>query len=238
MSSSPHITSRLNAQSFGPVVHGTTSGYRTHKCRCPQCTWAATRDMKGRRTRGTSTTTALGSQRRILSLGSVGFSHRAIAMACGLTDKTVQRLLQVDPTAPVLNTTARAIADAFDRLAASPYPVNTRPVSRGFGPTQLAVVVNTAKARGGVTPMLWDDHALDDPDGQPVDDTAPYRGSIDRDRLLALIDAGAVDTTIAEEFGVITDSLYKHLTRAGLTGPYDRLLRRSGREAQPHLRSA
>lgn len=235
--SRPYVRSRVRPQSQSPIVHGTTTGYRTHGCHCGACAHAAAKaNARYLMSHQRSHVPALGASRRILSLGTVGYSHRDIAEAAGVTDKTVQRIIQ-NPQGLIHRDTHAAVAQAFDRLAIAPPPVLHPRWRSGFGPAQMAMVVDTAKAAGGVPPMLWDDSELDDPDGQPVvDEVTQQRGRIDIPLLVEHIHRGTTDTAMADLFGVAPDSLYVALRRKGHEDAADRLLVWSGKEAHPNQR--
>lgn len=234
--SSPYVPSRVRPRPRTPLIHGTPAGYRTHNCHCQPCLDAVAKAnalylLRHQR----SNVPAIGSIRRILSLGSVGYSQQDIAEAAGITDKTVGRLALSRQTV-VHRDTHNAIAQAFDRLAAQPPPVLHPVWRRGFGPAQLAIVVATAKAAGGVHPMLWDDDALDDPDGEPIVDEVSRKRRIDMEALLeAIAEGGVTAKSMAQRFGVQSDSLYVALRREGYHGPADRLAHLSGNNPQPRL---
>lgn len=233
----PYVPSRVRPRPPMPLVHGTTAGYRTHRCHCQPCLDAVSKYknlylLSGQRRH----VPAVGAVRRILSLGSVGYSHRDIAEAAGITNKTVQRLA-TSQQALIHRDTHRVIAETFDRLAILPPPVLHPVWRRGFGPAQMAKVVETAKAAGGVPPMLWDDDELDAPEGQPiVDEVTQKRQRIDMEELLDAIAEGTTAKAEAERFGVESDSIYVALRRAGHHGPADRLVALSANNSQPGLR--
>lgn len=134
-------------------VHGTTSGYRTHGCRCIPCTAANTRYDQYRRLdeiRGIQRrVSSIGSRRRVQALATMGWSLKEVAKGCGWkTEQAVHRSINRD----------NVNSETADRIAAF-YDEHRDEV----GPS--AYTRTRARNLGYQAPDRWFD--IDDPNEQP-----------------------------------------------------------------------
>lgn len=205
-----------NTCTAGPYS-GTTTGYR-YGCHCTRCTHAVTSAAQRRRERGVTLVPVLGTRRRLLSLGAVGYSTRLIARESGLTHATVTRLRRMHDRQPIYQSTADAIRETFDRLSVPPYPHDE----------YYDRVVRHAIRDGGVPPICWDDEDIDDPDGEPYVYDPPQRRNVDVEDVAQQYHLGFTLEQIADDYGVLPDSVLEALRRHGMKPLARRMYERSG----------
>lgn len=191
------------------IVHGTSTGYR-NGCRKDCCRDVVIRAAKARRLRKrrgepVGSVPALGTRRRLLSLGTVGYSQRQIGAAAGLTQHTLSLIAQGQD--PIFGETARRMADAFERLAeADHYPIDIK----GWGSSGPQRAAKAALAHGGVPPLQWAGVDLDDPDAVPAPARAGY--TLEEVRVLLYIH-GLRLGQIADDLDADPDSVYRRAVR-------------------------
>jgi transcriptional regulator with XRE-family HTH domain len=217
----PRIRTR---QMAGPTRHGTQRGYKTRGCRCELCRAAVTRAEKAYRLNrmhnGDREIDATGTRRRILALGTIGWSQREIAAQSGLTQRTIGRLATAVVTS-VHTDTAAAIRTTFARLEMTPGP-------GGMHVTRAAI------NSGGLPPLAWDEDSIDDPDATPATCDVPTgidpvvvarlvsgvrvdaRPSEQTEALRVLSEQGMTDTEIAERLRVTERTVLRWRHRDGL----------------------
>jgi hypothetical protein len=187
------------------VPQHNTAGYRAG-CRCEACRGAMAAQQRAWEKRkyihGHRQVPAAGTVRRIQALMALGWPHRLIADAAGVTVETVRNLNEADPR--VFVESAEKIRRAYSAL------------SMQVGPSRQ--VASVARNRGYVPPLAWDDDEIDDPDARPRD-TGTGRGQWntrlpDGPRLAALVNGASVKV-VADKYGVEYRSVQKRLWRAG-----------------------
>src|SRR5574337_362173 len=97
--------------SRGNPRHGTQARYKAG-CHCQPCTNGARRIP------------LIGTRRRILALGTLGWTHADIAARAGITKRQVQRIAADDVDTVHVNT-AEAIRAAYDALSMTLPPTPT-----------------------------------------------------------------------------------------------------------------
>lgn len=119
-----------------------------------------------------------GTRRRIQALMACGWSVPRIVAEAGVADRQpVDHALNHEK---VLAATAKAIADAYDRLW------DTAPSERDQRERIAAARArNRALAAGWAPPLAWDDDAIDDPQATPdLGAVAPVKGGLTADERL------------------------------------------------------
>lgn len=135
--------------------------------------------------------TPVGIQRRLMALGRLGWSMRAIANTSGLDVDGLKRLWKRDAHF-VRADVAAGVLDVYDRLSMQPPP-------DGASATRAR---REAAERGWAPPLAWED--IDDKDEQPA---GTYEGA-DRETMVRdLVDQGENGTQIARRLGIKLDSL-------------------------------
>lgn len=153
-----------------------------------------------------------GTRRRIEAMLAAGWSVNAFARASGVNQQALHSALLHQP---ITATNARAARDAYELLWATPPAENT-----WHQKAAATRARNTAKARGYVPALMWDDEDIDDPYAAPADPdwdtpTKPGRAArVHLDDVDFLLRAGESLEHIAERLGVTTDAIDKARERA------------------------
>lgn len=138
---------------------GTHYGYRDHERdgteKCAPCTVAQRlwqRDYEKRRylNRGPLLVDGTGTRRRMRALTAIGWPRRLLAEHIGTAVSYTGALAFVDR---VQASTARRVAEVYDEL------------SMTLGPSVRSV--NSARGKGWLPPLAWDDETIDDPEYVP-----------------------------------------------------------------------
>lgn len=194
------------------MTHGTQAGYK-NGCRCADCTEGARRArivyLLRRNREGERTTSPVGTRRRILALGVLGWPHHKIARHAGLTTRQVQRIA-AGQCAVVHVDTAAAVRKAFRELSMRlPPPGTCRAEKVG-----LALVKRAARAHGGFPPLAWDD--IDDPDATPTGLTDDgHECTVDKVEWWLTIEPMATAQQCADRFGLSRAAVQQACGRAG-----------------------
>lgn len=188
--------------------HGTYAGAVAHwfdnEKPCADCTRAEWRYRKTRQMRhlrgDPPMVSSVGTVRRIHALLAIGWTGPQIAAEAGVSINAM-RSIDYHGSTTVRSTTAAKIAAAYERMSM------TWPEGHYASRTR-----NTAKRRGWLPPLAWDD--IDDPDECP-DLTEHRRTAAD---LLAEVDhltgLGVSIHTAATQLGVTVGAIEKALERA------------------------
>lgn len=153
-----------------------------------------------------------GTRRRIEAMLAAGWSVNAFARAAEVDDQALRSALLHQPIAAA---NARAVRNAYEQLWA------TKPAEGTWHQKAAATRArNTAKARGYVPALMWDDEDIDDPYAelaQPDWDTPTKPGKAARvhlDDVDFLLRAGESLEHVAERLGVTVDAIDKARERA------------------------
>lgn len=103
---------------------------------------------------------SLGTARRIQALVALGWTQAYIARQLGITPANFTPLAH--GRRPVTQGTADKVAALYDRMS-----MQHPPERNHHERIAASRARNTAKARGWLAPLAWDDEFLDDPDYQP-----------------------------------------------------------------------
>ena len=192
--------------------HGTTRGFHAG-CREQCCRWAISRYQKQIRLnqrRGTRLSVpAVGAQRRIQALMTLGWTSEDIATEAGYTHRNqVLRILNGQKGKPCTwleRKTHETIAELFERMAMQVPPMDRyRRRARTM-----------AERRGWLPPLAWDD--IDDPAEQPrlgrEKGRKPLAEFVEDCEWLA--DAAESVTTVAERLCVTNETVRDRLRIAG-----------------------
>lgn len=176
---------------------------------CAKAEWRYRKTRKLRHLRGdTPNVPSIGTVRRYQALIALGWTGPQIAKECGVSINSL-RSIDYHGSTVVRRETARAVADAYDRLSM------TQPEGHYAERAR-----STARQRRWPPPLAWDD--IDDPNETPID--WAYRATDHRaDSLAELDEAGASITEVCKRLDVSKGALEKWCGRRDLLDVFNRL---------------
>lgn len=138
-----------------------------------------------------------GTRRRVEALEMLGFGRMAMADEVGMPKASFSRALRADRiTAQV----ARAVMALYDGWW------NQTPESHGVLPWVADRTRRSAKARGFVGPLAWDDNTIDDPAAVPQTDAQPADYTDGKEAEGDFVDPVAVQRFLSGSPVVVTDA--------------------------------
>lgn len=150
------------------MIHGLAKTYNHGGCRCRQCLLAAERYWANRvdRIREGSWQpwrSPIGLARRLQALQTLGWSPRAIAQHCDLSESALQRIMHTAPDIMRANSRAfTAIPPVYEKLWDRTPPATCWRERQTIGRAKAE-----ATRRGYAPPLAWDDETIDDPAARP-----------------------------------------------------------------------
>ena len=151
--------------------HGERAGYDAHRradqepcepCRRAAAAYEAARTAE--RAAGVRRTVpVIGTSRRVQALVAIGYTFGQIGDALGVSHDSPQKLATARKDGVTRTSTAARVAQLYDRWAMRPAPERT-PLER----RNASYARRVAERNGWVSPLAWDDTAIDDPAARPV----------------------------------------------------------------------
>lgn len=186
--------------------HGTRLAYDYDKCRCFDCRMAnaiaRTKYAAGEKPAREGRVPNAGTQRRLRALHAVGHTWKSIGERLGLRIQSVREVAGLSPQHPwtfCYIDTARRVEELYEEWW------NVYPAGTAAHRARLS-----AKRRGYLPPLAWDEETIDDPEATPaVMDGGPV---IDAVAVKRVLDGNKVDLNEAE-----TDEVIKAMLRKGLS---------------------
>ena len=143
---------------------------------------------------------AVGTRRRLQALVALGYSRSELCRQLGIQVSNGHRIF-MDDHLMVLASTARAVAELFNRLQLTP--------------GSCSRALNEGRRRGWALPLAWDEDTIDDPNAVPEVGTSQSRAPI-MDRVAELEFLNIPRSRMPELLGIAPESLERALSRHGL----------------------
>lgn len=145
--------------------HGTERRYN-QGCHCQACRADhATKQKRRRRLKGyglmpPTTIPAIGAQRRLQALMTLGWSKAELSRRLGYNpDRVYQITTKQENVTPAMH---QKVCDLYEQLWNTPAPNVTRGERTAYG-----IASSFARKNGYASPIAWDDDEIDNPDARP-----------------------------------------------------------------------
>lgn len=178
--------------------HGTVAGYNRIPCREKCCKDAMAKyksmrelDLMAGKPRIIDAT---GTQRRIRALSCLGWSNAEVARRAGMHPEHLPRLVKGAVT--INRRTAERIAKVYEELSMELPAGRTKQEKQA-----ISYARNTAKRRGYLPPLAWDEDKIDDPNFTPK-----------RTQTREMLIRKDIDPVVVER--VLAGDMYLHTTPA------------------------
>jgi hypothetical protein len=186
--------------------HGTRLAYDADRCRCFDCRLAnaiaKATYADGEKPAREGKVPNAGTQRRLHALNAVGHTWKSIGQRLGLSIQSVREIAGLSTQHPwtlCYIDTARKVEELYEEWW------NVYPAGTAAHRARLS-----AKRKGFLPPLAWDDETIDDPQATP----APLDGAavIDAVAIKRVVDGGTAELSEAEK-----DEVVKVMLRQGLS---------------------
>lgn len=192
-------------------VHGTMAAYNRCGCRCTACTKANRSSERLRQLDHLSgrarMVDATGVRRRLQALHAIGWTSRLIGEQLGM---------QPSPYSALLNTRAQVRVATKERVNAVYDALwnRTPPTATPYERRAATRARNTARRKGWLGPLHWNDEDLDRPEARPVvlvaggpacQSLPPRHGELDEVVVLRALAGENVPLTRAERLTVVQE---------------------------------
>ncbi|MGC3954616.1 MAG: hypothetical protein QM804_10240 [Propionicimonas sp.] len=195
---------------------GSLGCYTRHGCRCTPCRTIHARSCK-RATVGLSRMVPdIGTRRRLQALAALGWQMNQIADTLGIHPRNLLRLRAGRAGGRVQQGTAARVRDIYDQISMT-LPPDTPQARRRR---------TTARQKGWLPPLAWDDATIDKPDTKPYMTGRWGKPGSTAEDLAWMVEAGESLLGIQARTGLSISGIEHALKRSGQTHLWDRIKRR------------